>query len=258
MLTIKGLCAKLAGRAVLHDITISAQAGQITAIVGPNGSGKTTLLRAMTGDLPYSGVACLNGLEVATTRPWQLAATRAVLAQATDVAFPFTVAEVVQLGLQSGATQPHDKLASQALTMVGLGAFANRLFQDLSGGEQQRAHLARVLLQVWEATGPDGPRWLFLDEPVSSLDIGHQIMVMGIVRRFADAGGGVVAVMHDLNLTAMFADRVGLLHNGRLAAKGRPEDVLTDKVLSIAYDCPVRVNTAPATGPWLVPQAMPV
>lgn len=258
MLKISDLCVSLAGRKVLHRVSLAAQPGQITAIVGPNGSGKTTLLRAMTGDIPYQGLARLNGLDVATTKPWQLATTRAVLAQATQLAFPFTVAEVVRLGLRSSVVDGQTDLPARALAIVGLASYANRAFQDLSGGEQQRAHLARVLLQVWQPVGPDGPRWLFLDEPVSSLDIGHQLMVMGIARRFADAGGGVVAVMHDLNLTAMFADQMALLHNGHLAAIGNPHQVMTDGTLSAAYGCPVRVNATPDNGPWLVPQAMPV
>ncbi len=258
MLEIRDLSVNLAGRPVLHGISLHAKPGQITAIVGPNGSGKTTLLRAMTGDIPYRGHACLNGQEVAQAQPWQLAALRAVLAQATELAFPFTVEEVVRLGLQSSAVQAQADLPARALALVGLASYAPRAFQDLSGGEQQRAHLARVMLQVWEPVGADGPRWLFLDEPVSSLDIGHQLMVMGLARSFADAGGGVVAVMHDLNLTAMFADQMTLLHNGRLVATGSPHQVMTDETLSAAYGCPVRVNAAPLDGPWLVPQAMPV
>jgi iron complex transport system ATP-binding protein len=257
MLEIGDLCVALAGRQVLHSISLTAQQGQITAIVGPNGSGKTTLLRAMTGDAPFHGHARLNGLDVAQAKLWQLATIRAVLAQATQLAFPFTVTEVVRLGLQSSEVDAQTDLPARALAMVGLASYGNRAFQDLSGGEQQRAHLARVLLQVWQPVGPNGPRWLFLDEPVSSLDIGHQLMVMGIARRFADAGGGVVAVMHDLNLTAMFADQMALLHNGRLAAMGSPHQVMTDGTLSTAYGCPVRVNAAPDHGPWLVPQAMP-
>ena len=257
MLDVTTLSASLSGRPVLHDITLTARAGHITSIVGPNGSGKTTLLRALTGDLPYQGCACLNGLEVAKTRSWQLAATRAVLAQATELAFPFTVIEVVRLGLLSGTNAAREDVPARALAEVGLASFAHRAFQDLSGGEQQRAHLARVMLQVWEATGAGGPRWLFLDEPVSSLDIGHQMMVMGLARRFATAGGGVVAVMHDLNLTAMFSDRMALLHKGRLAAFGTPDEVMTNENLSSAYGCPIRVNTQPMQGRWLVPQAMP-
>jgi len=96
---------------------------------------------------------------------------------------------------------------------------------------------------------------LFLDEPVAALDIAHQLMVMRLARSFADAGGGVVMVLHDLNLTAMAADRVLLLKSGALLAQGGPEDVLTDRLLSLAYGCRIRITTPPQTGPWLLPQS---
>ena len=253
MLEIRDLTATLARRPVLHGITLDCAPGQVLAIVGPNGSGKTTLLRAMTGDLPHGGTARLNGLDIARAHPLQLAAMRGVLAQSTQVSFPFTVLEIVRLGLTNGGG---DARALAALDRVDLAGFAGRMVQDLSGGEQARVHLARVLAQVWEPITATGPRWLFLDEPVAALDIGHQLGVMRLARGFADGGGGVVAVMHDLNLSAMFADRMALLVEGRLAAFGRPAEVLTDDHLGCAYGCPLRVNRAPPTGPWIVPQAV--
>ncbi|WP_330848810.1 ATP-binding cassette domain-containing protein [Mangrovicoccus ximenensis] len=113
-----------------------------------------------------------------------------------------------------------------------------------------------MLVQIWEPLLADEPRWLFLDEPVSALDIGHQLVVMDIARDYARAGGGVVAVLHDLNLTAMHADRVTLLDRGRVAAAGTPGEVLTDAALSSAYGCRLRINTPPPRGgPWILPQA---
>ena len=256
MLEVAELSARLAGRTILERIDLTATPGSVTAIVGPNGSGKTTLLRALTGDLPYDGVARLNGHEVRRADPRRMAAIRAVLAQATTLAFPFTVDEVVRLGLTSGVHQAGPDLPARALERVGLAGYGPRDVQTLSGGEQARVHLARVLVQVWEPVTDQGPRWLFLDEPVAALDIGHQLTVMQIARAYADAGGGVVAVMHDLNLSAMFADRIALLQNGRMLAQGTPAQVLTDTNLSRAYGCAVRVNAVPARGPWLVPQAM--
>ena len=100
-----------------------------------------------------------------------------------------------------------------------------------------------------------GARWLFLDEPVASLDLGHQLQVMRLARRFADAGGGVVGVMHDLNLSSMFADRMVLLADGALVAAGVPDVVLTDTLLSNAYGCPIRTNVMPSQGTWLLPQS---
>ncbi len=116
-------------------------------------------------------------------------------------------------------------------------------------------HLARLMAQVWVHVGPEGPRWLFLDEPVASLDIGDQPMVMNIARSYADVGGGVVAVMHDLNLTAMFADPVVLLGEGQILGTGHPAEILTDALLSRAHHCALRVNTPPAQGRFVLPHS---
>ncbi len=251
MLQAENLAVSLGGRRLLSGISLEAGPGRLTAIVGPNGSGKTTLLRAMTGDLRYEGRIRLNGQEVAEAHPRALAALRAVLTQETQVAFPFTVEEIVMLGLEQGQGGSD---AASLLAQVDLPGFGPRPYHELSGGEQQRAHLARVLGQIGAAASAEGPRWLFLDEPVSSLDIGHQLMIMQLARNFAEAGGGVIAVMHDLNLTAMFADHVALLCKGGLRAFGRPEEVLTEPHLEHAFGCRLRINTPPSRGVWLLPQ----
>jgi len=241
---------------ILHDVQFEAQAGQLTAIVGPNGSGKTTLLKAMTGDLPFRGSVTLDGTDVKTIPGPTLAARRAVLPQAAGLAFPFTVLEVVRLGLTAGLGAQDKSLPQRALAHVGLGGYQGQLYHGLSGGEQQRCQLARVLVQAWEPTRDDKASWLFLDEPVSALDIGHQLEVMTIARRFADAGGGVIAVMHDLNLTSMFADSILLMKEGRKLIQGNAQTVLSDEYLSRAYGCRVRVNSAPlhcVDAPYILP-----
>ncbi|MBR9843104.1 MAG: heme ABC transporter ATP-binding protein [Rhodobacteraceae bacterium] len=255
MMNAQDITVAYGSREILHGVSFSAKPGQVTAIVGPNGSGKTTLLRALTGDLPYTGQAVLNGIDIATAKPWDLAAMRGVLPQATPLAFPFTVAEVVRLGLQRGLEAQETSLISRALARVDLGEFAGRLYQELSGGEQQRVQLARVLAQVWHPVSEDQPHWLFLDEPVSSLDIGHQLQIMQIARDYADQGGGVIAVMHDLNLTAMFADCVALVADGHILEQDSPNTVFRNDLLSHAYKCNLRVNTPPATGAYLLPHA---
>lgn len=255
MLSVTALSVCFGPREVLAGIELDVPPGTLTAIVGPNGSGKTTLLRAVSGDLPYRGSVRLNGTEVARARPAELAARRGVLAQFTTVAFPFTAAEVVRIGL-SGQPGAGPDPAPRALARVGLAGFGARPYEALSGGEQQRVHLARVLTQIGAAVDARGaPRWLFLDEPVASLDIGHQLQVMGIARDHAVAGGGVLAVLHDLNLAAMFADRIVLMAAGRILAQGRPAEVLEEGWLSRAYGCRLRVNAAPAEGPFVLPQA---
>ena len=256
MLDAETLSVTLGRKPILKGIDLEARAGTLTCIVGPNGSGKTTLLRALTGEVASSGRLCLDGQDLRSLKPEALALRRAVLPQSVPLAFPFTVLEIVRLGLTGVPGAEARALPSQALHRVGLGGYEGRLFQELSGGEQQRVHLARVLLQVWQPVVHGLPRWLFLDEPVAALDIGHQLQVMRIARDFAEAGGGVIAVMHDLNLTAMVADQVWLMTAGRIAARGSPAEVFTDATLAAAYGCAIRVSTPPSDGtPFILPQA---
>jgi len=229
---------------IVRDLSFRAEAGRMLAIIGPSGSGKTTLLRAMTGEVSYSGSVVLAGYEVRGLGPEALATLRGVLPQASQISFPLNVSEVVGLGLtgeRRGRRHRHLRIA-EALARVGLTGFESRVYQDLSGGEQQRVQLARVLCQVWEPLPLDGPpRWLFLDEPVSSLDIRHQVQIMRLAQDYARRGGGVIAVMHDLNLTAAFADEVLVMRGGERLAFGQREEVITAKLLSEAYDFPLEI-----------------
>lgn len=249
MIRAENIGVKLSGRSILHGIDFSADAGGLVAIVGPNGAGKTTLVKALTGELPYSGFASINGLDVCAAKPWQLAAIRAVLPQATTLAFPFTVREIVALGFTSGVAgdkvHADNELIDAALQQVDLSGFAGRFYQQLSGGEKQRVQLARVLCQIWEPVLDGEPRWLFLDEPVASLDIRHQLTIMQVAKDFAERGGGVVAVMHDLNLGAMFAEQICVVSDGQIAAYGAPDQVISNDMLLNVFGCDLRVNELP-------------
>ncbi|WP_166416907.1 heme ABC transporter ATP-binding protein [Cochlodiniinecator piscidefendens] len=239
MLKAEEISVTFGKKPVLSGVEFQAVPGQITSIVGHNGSGKTTLLRALTGDISFEGRVFLNDENITKKPAWELASLRAVLPQATPLAFPFTVIEVVRLGLMAGVNAENANLAVRALKQVGLLGYENRFYQELSGGEQQRVQLARVLCQVWEPVLDGVPRWLFLDEPVASLDILHQLMVMQIAKSFASKGGGVIMVMHDLNLTAQFSDRVYMMKSGTVVGAGSPEEVFTDSQLSLAYSCQI-------------------
>ena len=249
------------GRArILDEVDFAARPGEVTAIVGPNGSGKTTLMRALSGDVGYSGSIAINGCDLAALKPWQAAGMRAVLPQATTLSFPFTVREIVRLGLTGGRSGApageQGQLPERALAMVDLDGFAGRFYQELSGGEQQRVQLARVLCQVWTPVLDGMPRYLLLDEPVSSLDIRHQLVIMRIARDFARRGGGVVAILHDLNLTAMFADRVAMMSQGRQVAFGTVGEVLEDRILNRVFGCALKVGATPsARMPFVLPQS---
>ncbi len=244
MLVIDKLTVRIGRRTILDGIDLVAHAGEITAILGPNGSGKSTLLKAIAGELSHSGDIRLNGRSLRGRKPAEIAAERAVLPQQSALSFPFTVHEIVAMGARAGGDglTPDDlqTLPARAVARVDLTGFGGRLYQDLSGGEQQRVQLARVLCQVWQPQCAGVPRWLLLDEPVSSLDIRHQLLVMEIARDFAMAGGGVVAILHDLNLAALHADRVIALNGGRIVASGRPDQVLTADTIEEVYGCRLR------------------
>lgn len=244
----------ISGRALVSEASIRVSRGEIVAVLGPNGAGKSTLLRVLAGELvPSAGRVMLGASEMSRLKAADLARLRAVVAQSSVLSFPFTVHEVVRLGVSvPGLMQESpkiDRAVAGAIAKVGLTSFAGRLFTQLSGGERQRTHIARALCQLTvarEACG--GGDVLLLDEPTSSLDIGHQRLVLDAVRREADAGAAVLAVMHDLNLAAAFADRVVIMSNGRILADGPPRETMTSAVLERAYECAVvvaRINDMP-------------
>ncbi len=252
-----GIVVRYGANAVLHGVDFVANAGEVTIVAGPNGSGKSTLVKAISGEIASSGAVSVNGRDLRTYKGWQLAAQRAVLAQETTVAFPFTVADVIGLGLAAGATRAANpaSLIEAALERVGLAGFGARRIHTLSGGERQRVQLARVLCQIWEPVSDTGPRWLIMDEPVASLDIRHQIALMDLARDYARAGGGVIAVMHDLNLSAMYGDHVVLMKSGRVVTAGRPEAVLQPETLAHVFACPLHPNMIPERGVFVLPQS---
>jgi iron complex transport system ATP-binding protein len=260
MIEARGVSVSIGRKCIVSDIDFEARPGEIATMVGPNGSGKTTFLKALSGEYAYSGRIAVNGSDLSTLAPAEAAGLRAVLPQATNLSFPFTVREIVKLGLVGGRSgvspSEAEHLPEQALAKVDLQGFAGRFYQELSGGEQQRVQLARVLCQVWAPVIDGQPRYLFLDEPVSSLDIKHQLIIMNIARDFAQRGGGVVAILHDLNLTAMFADRIYVMHRGNLAAAGTPRDVLKDNLIEEVFGCRLRVGALPAGNtPFVLPQS---
>lgn len=245
----------LNGKTLLDGVSIAIRPGAVTVVVGPNGAGKSSLLKLMAGERkPTRGRVTLDGADLAGLAAPALARRRAVLPQAADVAFPFSVGEVVAIGLGGGAGGRTSAHVARLLARVDLPDFAARRYDSLSGGERQRVHLARVLGQL-DSGDPTAPRYLLLDEPTSSLDLSHQLLVLRLARAHAAAGGGVLAVLHDLNLAAMVADRILLLAMGRILAEGPPEQVLTDAILAQGFGVQVRVNLVPSS-PFILPQSV--
>ena len=260
-LTTSQVSVRYGRRTVVNSVSISASAGEVTVVAGPNGSGKSSLIKAISGEVGFDGTVMFNGLDLRSITSRDLATRRAVLPQETSVTFPFTVSEIVRLGLEAGGTAWTLRSAAildAALEKVRLKGFSQRLLPELSGGERQRVQLARVLCQIWEPVGPEGPRWLIMDEPVASLDIRHQIGLMELAREYAQRGGGVIAVMHDLNLSAIYADRLVLMRSGAVAAEGTPAEVLTASRLAEVFECPLLPNVTPASGIYILPQSVAV
>ncbi len=239
MLTANDITFRVGDKALISNISLSFAPGELHLIIGPNGAGKSTLIKILARLLrPQTGTVAYEGMDVRDAAEIDLAKRRAVLSQAVEVAFPLSVREVVMMGRYphfGGRPGPVDeKIVDELMQFFDVTEFAGRDYQTLSGGERQRVNFARVLAQLWQATTENGSssrcRLLFLDEPLTFLDIRHQIDFMKKVRQFTSAADVItVGVVHDLNLAARFADQVVLLNEGRVVATGSAPAVLTQE-----------------------------
>ncbi len=244
MLTASGIGLTRSGKTLLEDISLELKAGEVTVLLGPNGAGKSTLLGLLSGlQSPDSGSVRLNQQLISEIDPQQRARFLAMYTQQQPLNFPFLVEEVVALGcypLMLDAAQTAARVAS-CLAQFELEALAQRDYTSLSGGEQQRVQVARVLAQ----TGADC-QVLLLDEPVSEMDLKYQQLLLQRIRAVADRGVAVCCVLHDLNLAAQLADRVVLLQQGRMFGAGPVATVMNAPDLSQLYAVSVsQVTTDP-------------
>ena len=241
MLTASNITFRVGQKALLTDVSISFAPGKLHLLIGPNGAGKSTLIKVLARLLhPQNGKVEYDGADVQHISEASLAKRRAVLSQAVEVAFPLSVREVVMMGRYphfGGRPGPIDeKIVDDVMVHFDVTEFSQRNYQTLSGGERQRVNFARVLAQLWLDEPASSSRYLFLDEPLTFLDIRHQIDFMKKVRAFAGARDVVtVGVVHDLNLAARFADHIVLLNHGRLVAAGTAADVLTADLIQTTF-----------------------
>jgi iron complex transport system ATP-binding protein len=247
-----GVSVRIGGATLLDGVSVEVCPGEVVAVAGPNGAGKSTLLATLAGDRrPNEGAATLDGREVAAWAKGELARRRAVMSTDQAVAFAFSVAEVAMMGrmpLHGGDPDQADHaVIDELLAAVDCAGLAGRVYATLSTGERQRVGLARAVAQVTDAPGAEdgAERYLLLDEPTSSLDPAHQHTAMRLIRRTADAGRGVLAVLHDLNLAAAYADRVVLMHQARVVESGTPAAVLRADLLEADFDIPMLVIPHP-------------
>ena len=235
-----GIGVVIDARPILADIAIDIHAGELLALVGPNGAGKSTLLSVLSGDVkPTSGAVEIGGRDIRSLRHLELARLRSVLTQENQVSFPFTVAEVVEMGrspwTRGGSREEDERAISDAIEATDVSHLVTRRYTSLSGGEKARVSLARVLAQSTPV--------VFLDEPTAALDLRHQEDVMSTAAKLARAGRAVVVVVHDLSLAAAYADRVALVADGRLESVGTPAEVFTAERVQRVYGLPVEVVT---------------
>jgi iron complex transport system ATP-binding protein len=245
---------RLGSREILRGVDLELAPGEVLALVGPNGAGKTTLLRVASGVLrPSAGRVLLEGQPLSALSRRELARAVAVVPQELQIAFGFSVGEVVLmgrsphvggLGFDSG---PDVEVARRALERVGIAELADRSLLELSGGERQLALVARAFAQE--------PRLLLLDEPTAHLDLRHRLEVAALVREFARGGRSALVVSHDLALAARSCDRMVLLAGGRVLAAGAPAEVLTPALLREGFGIEADVIRASDGAPLVVPRA---
>ena len=257
---------------LLADVNFATTGGEMIAIVGENGSGKSTLLKCLSGLHETSNSVVINGRALETYSFIEQSLFRAVLPQDNQLAFPFTGEEVVRLGLslQDRSLEQQSRIIDDCLTQVSAIQYKDRNYIELSGGEKQRVQLARVLAQLspfelyknfntcekkegsglnndesTELNKQSSGRYLFLDEPTSALDLKHQYQTLKMLKQLCQRNIGVFIVLHDLNLAALYCDKILLMKQGQLIAFEKPENILVEQTIREAFDIDVLIARHP-------------
>ena len=247
MIRVEDLSVALGGTPILDAVSMAVDEGEFVALVGPNGAGKTTLLRGISGVLsPDDGVVTVDGDAVGSLGARETSRRIAVVPQDTQLAFEFTVRDVVAMGrtphrgrFDRASAEDHD-VVERAMERTEVAGFADKPITAVSGGERQRVVLARALAQAAPV--------LLLDEPTASLDVNHQVRTLDLVADLVDDGRTAVAAIHDLSLAARYCDRLVLLADGGVVAAGPPERVLERATVADAFDADAAVVDDPVTG----------
>ncbi len=239
---------------VVDTVDLSINEGEIVAVIGPNGSGKTSLLKSISNEMKSdSGNIQLAGEKMSDWPLPELAKHLAFLPQQSQLKFAFTVKEVIEFGrFPHGAGKVIDsKVVIEIAEILGLLEFMDRSYINLSGGEQQRVQLARVLAQVWREEDAT-PRLLLLDEPMNNLDIAYQNNLMQAIKHMVYQGVAVLMVLHDINLAISHADQLLALKRGKMLAKGSPSSIVTSEFIYSLFDVKAKIIQHPDTQKPLV------
>ncbi|MEZ4839058.1 heme ABC transporter ATP-binding protein [Flavobacterium sp.] len=233
--------------AILQNIDVAINYGELVVIVGPNGAGKSTLLSMLSNEMSDNEEPIF--FKKKTFEEWdiqQLPLHKAKFSQQYSNDIPLTVEEVVLMGrypyFDSVPTKADNTAVEKAMKETDVIPFAKRNYNTLSGGEKQRVHLARVLTQL---DNDIAHKLLFLDEPLNNLDVLHQHIVLKSIRKFTQKGNTAIVVLHDLNLAAQFATHIIMMKKGKVFCQGKPADVFTGENISQVYNFPCTICTNP-------------
>jgi len=256
MLKTENISFSVGKKQILKNVSASFLPGEFNMILGPNGSGKSSFLKIFSGEInKFQGTVLYDDKKIKELRKEELAKKRAVMSQQADLGFPLLVEEVVMMGRYPHFTfNPNKKditICNEVIERMNLTEFTKRNYLTLSGGEKQRVQYARVLAQVWEKP-TDGYRYLFLDEPLNSLDISYQHEFLRSAVELMKEHTVLIAVMHDINLAAHYADNLFFLKEGELVVHGRPKDILTENIIEKVFNIKTKVIENPVTGKPLV------
>lgn len=257
-LSLRGVSISRGQRTLVQSLDLDLKVGEILGVLGPNGAGKTSLLSACCGELDIDqgqiqfstmSTPCIDRLHFVRPNVRELARTRAVLPQQSNLTFNLPIEQIIQMG-----AYPFPELdaslvkawAARAVAQADLSDHLDKAYNSLSGGEQQRVQFARVLLHTWAIAHIRGCAYLFLDEPTASLDLKHQIKLLKSVQELAkEQLAAVFVIMHDLNLAARWCNKVLLLSPRSEPLYGTPVEVMNEQALQRVYDLPMRVKRHP-------------
>ena len=249
-INISSLTYEVDNKKILNEISLKIELGEILCVLGPNGSGKSTLVNLISGNFEATkGDIFFDKVDLKKISIEDRAFTRSVMTQSQPIVFDFTVREIIEMGwLKRGNfnfSKDFKYVFNQVVDEASIENLTEKKFNVLSGGEQKRVHLARTLIQAWRPSNSNDPKYIFLDEPTANLDINYEKKVMEIVRKKADEGIGILLIVHDINLACKYSDKIAVLKDGFLLGFGSPENILTEEILSNAYDLPVKVIKNP-------------
>jgi iron complex transport system ATP-binding protein len=256
MLKTENIYYSIEKKLILNGISTTFNPGEFNMILGPNGSGKSTFLKIFSGEInKYEGSIFYGDEKINQLKKEALAKRRAVMSQQPELSFPLMVEEVVMMGryphFNFNPTKKDEDICAEVMLLMNIHHFKERNYLTLSGGERQRVQFARVLAQIWQKP-QEGYRYLFLDEPLNSLDINYQQEFLQIANEFAKENTVLIAVIHDINLATQYGDKLFFLRDGQLVSHGKPEDILTQKLIEQVFLVKTTIITNPITQKPLV------